>query len=112
MSFCKEVKNELLAIRPSNCCKPSLVYGFMLFGRSFSIKKISLQTNNENVAKGYSDLIYSVYKIRPEISVGGSKIKTYKAEVKSEAERLKILAFADYGIEENLINRDLFLREC
>lgn len=112
MSFCKEVKNELLAIRPSNCCKPSLVYGFMLFGRSFSIKKISLQTNNENVAKGYSDLIYSVYKIRPEISVGGSKIPTYRAEVKSESERLKILAFADYGIEENLINRELFIREC
>ena len=112
MSFCVQVKNELISIRPSGCCKPSLVYGFMLFGRSFSIKRISIQTNNENVAKGYCDAIFAAYKIKPQISCGGSKIPTYKAEVVSEADRLKILASVDYGVEEKIIDRSLFLRDC
>ena len=112
MSFCKEVKNELIAIRPSGCCKPSFVYGFMLFGRSFSFKKIVLQTGNENVAKAYCDAVYSVYKIKPEITVGGSVRPTYKAEIKSEAERLKILASGDFGVSENIIDHSFFVREC
>ena len=112
MSFCSKVKNELLNLRPSVCCKPSYVYGFMLFGRSFSIKRISLQTGNENVAEGYSDAIFSVYRVRPQISVGGSVRPTYKAEVVSEADRLKILASMDFGISETTINRELFSREC
>ena len=112
MSFCKDVKNELIAIRPSGCCKPSFVYGFMLFGRSFSFKKISIQTGNENVAKAYCDAVYAVYKIRPEISCGGKARPTYKAEIKSEAERLKILASGDFGVGENIIDKAFFVREC
>ena len=112
MSFCVQVKNELISIRPSGCCKPSLVYGFMLFGRSFSLKSICLQTANENVAKAYCDLIYSVYKIRPELKQGGSVKPTYKADIKSEAERLKILADFDFGVAERIIDNSIFLREC
>ena len=112
MSFCSEVKNELINIRPSVCCKPSYIYGFMLFGRSFSIKRISLQTNNENVAKEYAQIIKHTYKAQVDITVGGTVRPTYKAEVKSEADRLKILALIDFGISETVIDRSLFLREC
>ncbi len=112
MSFCSEVKNELINIRPSACCKPSYIYGFMLFGRSFSIKKISLQTNNENVAREYAEIIRHTYKAPVDITVGGSVRPTYKAEVKSEADRLKILALIDFGISETVIDRSLFLRDC
>ncbi len=112
MSFCSRVKNELLSLRPSGCCKPSYVYGFMLFGRSFSVKRIVIQTGNENVAKGFSDAVFSVYKIRPEITVGGSVRPTYKAAISSEADRLKILASLDFGMEENVISSDIFLRDC
>ena len=112
MSFCKEVKNELINIRPSACCKPSYIYGFMLFGRSFSVKKISLQTNNENVAKEYADIIRYNYKAQVDITVGGNVRPTYKAEVTSEADRLKILAMIDFGISETVIDRSLFVRDC
>lgn len=112
MSFCSKVKNELLNIRPSVCCKPSYVYGFMLFGRSFSIRRIALQTGNENVAKGYFDAIFSVYKVKPQICVGGSVRPTYRAEVVSEGDRLKILASMDFGISETTVNREIFLRDC
>ena len=112
MSFCVQVKNELISIRPSGCCKPSLVYGFMLFGRSFSLKSISLQTANENVAKAYCDLVYSVYKIKPSLKCGGNVKPTYKADVVSEAERLKILATVDFGVGDSVIDKSFFIRDC
>ncbi len=112
MSFCSKVKNELLNIRPLGCCKPSYAYGFMLFGRSFSIKKIVLQTGSENVAKGFYDAVFSAYRIKPEISVGGNIRPTYKAEISSEGDRLKILASMDFGVTEQSVNRELFIRDC
>lgn len=112
MSFCSDVKNELLTIRPSGCCKSSYIYGFMLFGRSFSINKISLQTNNENVARAYADLIRFNYKADVSITCGGSVRPTYRAEVTSSSDRLKILARIDFGISETVIDRSLFVREC
>lgn len=112
MSFCSKVKNELLNIRPLGCCKPSYAYGFMLFGRSFSIKKIVLQTGNENVAKGFCDAIFQAYKIKPEITSGGSVRPTFKAEISSEGDRLKILALMDFGVSVHTVNRELFIREC
>lgn len=112
MSFCSEVKKELLNLRLSGCCKLGFVYGFMLFGRSFSIKRIALQTGSEDVAKGYADAIWSVYKIRPTITAGGSKRPTFVAEVSSESDRLKILASRDFGMSETVIDDSLFYREC
>ncbi len=112
MSFCTDVKNELLNIRPSACCKPSYIYGLLLFGRSFSLKKISLQTSNSNIAKAYAEIIKHTYKVDVAVTVGGTVRPTYKAEVKSEADRLKILALIDFGISETVVDRSLFVRDC
>lgn len=112
MSFCSDVKNELINIRPPRCCKSSYIYGFMLFGRSFGVKKISLQTGNQNVAKEYADIIKHTYKAQVKVTCGGSVRPTYKAEVVDESDRLKILAMIDFGISETVIDRSLFIREC
>ncbi len=112
LSYCALVKNELVNIRPSGCCKPYLVYGFMLFARSFSYKRIALQTANENVAKAYCDLIYSIYHIKPEIKRGGEKRPTFVAEIVSPADRLKILASLDFGMNDKFIVEEDFPREC
>lgn len=112
MSFCTNVKNELAALRPAGCCKPSLIYGFMLFGRSFSCKKISLQTVNEEIAKLYAELIEKEFSAQVNITVGGSKRPTYRVEVVSETDRLKILAAYDFGINDSPINFENINREC
>ena len=112
MSFCSEVKNELAAIRPPECCKRPLIYGFMLFGRSFSFKKISMQTGNSAMAQLYAGLIKSIFGVTAEITCGGSVRPTYIARVASEADRLKSLACYDYGIADKLINNDIITREC
>lgn len=112
MSFCSLVKDELIDIRPSLCCKPSYIYGFMLFGRSFSINRIALQTGNQNVAKAYAEVIKHTYKADVEITCGGSARPTYIAQVTSAADRLKILALIDFGISEAVIDKNLFIKEC
>lgn len=112
MSFCSDVKNELTQLKPSECCKPSLVYGLMLFSRFFSYEKMSIQTNNEALAKYYAALVGTVYNINPVITAGGSKRPAYKAEVVLASDRLKILASFDYGIGETKINSALISKKC
>ena len=112
MSFCSLVKDELLEIRLSSCCREAYIYGFMLFGRSFSAKRIALQTTNKNVATAYAEVIKHTYKADVEVSCGGSARPTYIAEVSSAADRLMILALIDFGISENVIDRSLFNKEC
>lgn len=112
MSFCSVIKNELADIKVSSCCKMPLIYGFLLFSRSFSIKRICMQTENEKTAKTYASLLREVYGADVKISCGGTKVKTYRAEVVNEADRLKILASVDFGIYDGLINEEAFLREC
>ncbi len=112
MSFCSDVKDELLGLRLSGCCKSAYSYGFMLFGRSFSIKRICLQTGSEAVAKGYCDAVFACYRVKPQITAGGNARPTFVAEVKSEAERLKILAENDFGMSETVIDGSLFHRDC
>ena len=80
MSFCTEVKNELLNLRLSRCCPPAYTYGFMLFARSFSIKRICLQTANEEVAKGYCKAVFETYGVTPQITKGGRLRPTFVAE--------------------------------
>ena len=112
MSFNTDIKNELAKIRPSECCKQPLIYGFLLFSRSFSIKKICMQTENKSSAELYARLLKNVYGADCEITCGGGKRPTYVANVKSEADRLKILASVDFGIYEGKINKENFERDC
>lgn len=112
MSFCSKIKNELAAIRINSCCRESLCYGLLLFSRYFSAKKIGMQTENERTAQLYRELIGNVYGAEVEIKVGGGKRTTYRAEVVSEADRLRILASVDFGIYDGCINREEFSREC
>ncbi len=112
MSFCSDIKNELAKIKPSECCREPLCYGFLLFSRFFSIKKIGMQTENEGSARLYAEMLSRVYGVEVKITSGGSKRPTYRAEVVSEADRLKILASVDFGIYDGSINREPFLREC
>ncbi|MBE6727932.1 MAG: DNA-binding protein WhiA [Ruminococcaceae bacterium] len=107
MSFCTDIKNELAGIRPPKRCKLPLVYGFLLFGRSFSYKRICMQTNNNVTAEYYARLLSEVYRVTGEITVGGGARPTYKVEVPSSADRLKILASLDFGMHEGAINREI-----
>lgn len=112
MSFSSDIKNELAAIRLNNCCKLPLIYGFLLFSRAFSAKRICMQTENERSALCYAKLLKEVYGADVKITSGGGVRPTYKAEVVSEADRLCILASVDFGVYEGQINREWMEKEC
>ncbi len=112
MSFCSDLKTELTEIRVSHCCVQALSYGLLLFGRSFDVKKISMQSEVLAVARLYSALIEKNYNAFVEISTGKSKNVNYIARVPSEADRLKILASVDFGIIDGKISHEFFNRAC
>lgn len=107
MSFCTDVKNELAGLRPSKSSLPPLVYGFLLFSRSFSFRRISMQTANPVMAETYARLLYECYGAGVTVREGGGSRPTYCAQVDSEADRLKILAAYDFGIAPGAIDREL-----
>lgn len=112
MSFCSDIKTELTEIKVSRCCVQSLTYGLLLFGRAFSAKKISMQSENLAVTQLYCDLIKRNYDADVKIIKGESKNTTYRAEVSDEIDRLKILASVDFGMIEGKISHEFFNRAC
>ena len=83
MSFCSDIKSEMSEIRVSQCCAGALTYGMLLFGRSFDINKILIQSENIDVVRLYSDLIKNNYGIQVKVTAGNSKNVNYLAEVLS-----------------------------
>ncbi len=112
MSFCSDIKAELSEIRVQRCCIQSLTYGLLLFSRSFTPKKISMQSENKCVVKLYASMIQKTYGVEVDITEGNSKNTTYRAEVSDEIDRLKILASVDFGIVEGKISHEFFNRAC
>ncbi len=112
MSFCSDIKNELAEIKIHKCCREPLTYGFLLFSRSFNIKKICMQTENERTARLYAEMLKKVYDAETEVVSGGGSRTTWRAQVPSEADRLRILASVDFGIYDGAINPEVFSREC
>ncbi len=107
MSFCFDIKNELAEIRPSKQYKLPLAYGFLLFGRSFSYKRICMQTGNSAMAQYYIRLLKDVYDVTATVEQGGGTRPTFRAFVESDADRLRILASFDYGVYEGAVNREM-----
>ena len=112
MSFCQDIKTELSEIRVSRCCMQALTYGLLLFGRAFSSKKISMQSENLSVTKLYALMVQKSYDAQAQITIGKSKNITYRAEVTDEFDRLKILASVDFGMVEGKISHEFFNRAC
>ena len=107
MSFSSDVKTELCELRPPEHTKMPLLYGFLLFSRSFSVKGIKMQTETEAVARLISRLLREVYSVSTEIKTGGGKRKVYRLEISSEADRLRLLASVDFGVSEQKINAEV-----
>ena len=112
MSFCGDIKKELSEIRVSRCCTQALTYGLLLFSRSFTAKKISMQSENRSVVKLYASMINKNYDAIVTITEGSSKNTTYRAEVEDDIDRLKILASVDFGIIDGKISHEFFNRSC
>ena len=113
MSFCSELKNDLCKDKNNDSCQVAECYGFMLFGRSFSYKNISLITENKNIANRYSRFLKKNFAIIPKIKVSGKTNIRYTLSVcESELCSRVMTAFGYNGGDLLTINHDVFKRDC
>ena len=107
MSFCNDLKSNLCSVKLHKRDCPALFYGMAMFGRSFSIERIRIQTQSADVAQLYASLLKTNFKIFADVIAGGSKVPTYRVDVASQGDRLKILADYEFGMTDGYINTDV-----
>ncbi len=114
MSFSSDIKTELTKIRTSDCCSLAQCYGMLLFSRSFSNKSVSLSVSNLSAAKCFSSLMHRSFDCRVVIEEKGEKRKIYKAYVKGEADRVRMLNTYKKGMNCDFesINFDKINKDC
>lgn len=112
MSFSKETKAELCNIEIRNEeQQKAIVYGMLLFSRTFSCRSISLATECHPVAKMYSEMISAQTKTIVECSVNltrrGGENKVFSLSVPNKSDCEKIYDFFGHNSKQpNLrINR-------
>ncbi|MEZ3421739.1 MAG: DNA-binding protein WhiA [Eubacterium sp.] len=109
MSFSMQVKNELVKTEyEASCCKKSMLYGMCIFGKIFSEKSASLQTENENIALLYSELLKELFNIKSTVkkSPHGRSITVSVAEGNDAAKLFK--SFGHSGFASLKINHSNF----
>ena len=113
MSFCSELKNDLCIEKQSGCCQVAECYGFMLFGRSFSFKNISLITENEKISARYIKYLKKNFAIIPAVKKTGKKVTIYNISVTDPNSCASVMsAFGYNGADLLSINHDVFKRDC
>ncbi|MBE6729041.1 MAG: DNA-binding protein WhiA [Ruminococcaceae bacterium] len=113
MSFCSELKNDLCKEKKGVCCQVAECYGFMLFGRSFSYKNISLITENKNIAERYTSFFKKNFAIIPGVKVTGNKNIRYTLSVEDKELCGRVMSAFGYNGNDLLsINHDVFKRDC
>lgn len=113
MSFCSELKTELCAVKPHDCCEVAECYGLMLFSRSFSYKQLSIRTEHKEISELYSRYLKSNFAVFPGIKTGGKKVQNYTVTVDNPQECKRVMeAFGYLGGDLLEINHNVFKRDC
>lgn len=91
MSFSQDVKNELLKTEYENsCCEKSLLYGMLIFGKSFSQYGISMQTENKDISELYKSLLKKHCNVDCAVKVS-PKARSYSVLIENKSDCDKIL---------------------
>ena len=93
MSFSAEVKNELVNKEWENtCCKKSLLYGMALFGKQFSYRGITFQTENEGTVLLFQALAEELCNVRCRIRTSPSG-KSFTIEIADAATCARLMNY-------------------
>ena len=115
MSFSNQVKKELCALQQKECCRKAQAYGMLLFGKSFSLLAMGIQTENYAAAKLISECLAEETGCMIQVShPSGDGRKFYTISVDSREERERILEHFGYtGLEPNIrVNMANMEQDC
>ncbi len=105
MSFSSEIKDELIKIEDMpSCCKHSMAYGMLLFGRSFNDSDISIMTDNGAVADKYVELCSDVTGVTAQKTVSQAGKTTIS--IPSSNDRKKVLSYFSNSGNEKFMRID------
>lgn len=109
MSFSQKVKKELLEIEyENNCCERALLYGLLIFGKSFSSYSVAMSTENEKVARLYKALVKRYCNVACDIIVS-PKGKSFSVNIEDKSKCDKILGTFGHNDNSSLkINHSVF----
>ncbi len=112
MSFSHNVKKELSEITGMNlCCVHAQAYALALFGRSFSVREICIQTDYDEVAQCYCSMIREACGVEPKINI--SDAGKYLVHVEKSEDRKKIIEVFGHSHGGALrINRANLSEDC
>ncbi len=118
MSFAQNVKKELIATaeqageQEKACCHHAELYGMFLCNRDFDLHTIRIKTEQEAIAKKFSDAVFELTGQRPkEVR---SSAGNWRVSVETQEDRIKVLeAFGYNGLEiTRRLNRANLEDEC
>lgn len=109
MSFTAKVKSELsnIELLPP-CCKRSFVYGFLLYGKSFSSRSVSCATDYSDVMATFETAIAETSGV--ETSVNQLKSGKFTLKIATVDGRRRIIEYFDHEVNSLSlrINRGVF----
>ncbi len=116
MTFSTGVRNELCALEPADCCRKAECYGMFLFGRSFSLSGISLQTESGTVAQRAAALLAveagTFAEVRAPLTQRGHG-RIYTVAVDEAVKQTVLIHFGHTGREPSLkINLANIEQDC
>lgn len=101
MTFSVKVKNELCkASSESKGALLPLLYGFLLFSRSFKVENISFHTENKNICGLVSELLTSNFGCIVDVVSSGKDRQNIMLRVPFQDDREKILGTFGYAKDE------------
>ncbi len=96
-----KLKAELcgtLKIPPAG--KRALLYGLMLFSRSFNAAGIAIQTDYECVASLYQSLLSELCGVEAKLRESGRTAKAFSVSVVSEHDRRRVMDYFSHALSE------------
>lgn len=98
MSFTAQVKSELAQLDfQSYYCKRSFVYGFLLYGKSFTARSIICSTDYKDVMETFEQTIMETVDVGTV--VGQLKSGKYRLRVPSAEDRRKAIEYFDHSVD-------------
>ena len=112
MTFSSQVKNELVKIEyDKRCCKKSLLYGMALFSKSFSPRRMTFQSENENIIILYKKLLKELCNIDCDVLVSPSG-KSFTVDIKDKAVASRLFAYFAHSEHETSLKINLSNFDC
>ncbi len=109
ISFSSKLKTDLCKIKPTGCCRLALMYGLLLFGRSFCKEDISIRTANADTAEIYASLLKVCFSVHTVTEEGKG---WYIVSVPGEADREKVINHYTGGESDWIFNPKHLKRTC